>query len=801
MFGKLIYLLKINFRNLFAVRRFAFVNIIGLSIGLTVSLLILLYIRFETSFENFNPNAKDIYRVVTLNFQDGSIGASTPLALSDVLKRDFPEIDKVVGLMRTWGDLILNNERFVNLKGAVVEKDFFGMFNIPLRSGNPNTIFQSPFEAVVTTKMAAQMFGKDDPIGKTFEYENFTFTVAGLINPIPTNSILDFDYFLSDGFKYKYFTDLSERWYHFGLFTFITFKGGRSPEGFDNKLSGIEGRYYPDFMKNRHKFLIAEFKGSHLNPSLQGDLKTAVSPRYLWLLSFIALAVLVIACLNFMNITIADAARRSVETGIKKVNGASATTLIREFFTESALTVCLSLIISIYLVYLLLPNFNNLIEKTITFSLSDPILISGVIGFGILTALFSGLYPSIVLSRPSPMRVLLHNREGGKNKLTFQKSFIVLQYLITIILAITLFFIFKQISFMQKHDTGFDRSNLIAIPVNYLGNNGNERLNNSKIFIQDLESYESQYGYGKASLTEFVPGFGFRNLFKIYPEGNQFPDGFELLSCDVDDNFLDVFGLHIIQGRFFSKDYSTDYNDAVIINESAFKKLGWNSIEGKNVGLILKDNRKKVIGIINDINIESLQNPIGPMLYQFGRHHNYPGYITLRLNTDRKDESIELLNQRWSSLFPEIPFSFESIDDKYKAAYGEEKKLAKITGIFSILALLLSLLGIFALSAMESDKRIKEIGIRKINGAKVAEIISLLNFDIVKWILFSFLIAVPVALIIVSKWLQTFAYRTHIDWWIFAIIGIHVIVIALLTVSYQSWKAATRNPVEALRYE
>lgn len=799
--GKVKYFLRINIRNLFTIRKFAFVNIIGLSIGLTISLLILLYVRYETSFENFNPNAKNIYRIVTMNFQDGSTGASTPLALSDVLKRDYPEIDKVIGLMRTYGDLIVNDERFENLNGAVVENDFFEMFNIPLKSGNPYGISQSPFEAVVTTTMVNRMFGNADPIGKTFEYENFTFTITGIINPIPSNSIFDFDYFLSDGFRYKYFTDLSERWYHFGLFTFVTFKGDLAPEGFENKLTGIEGRYYPDFMKNRHKYFVTEFTGSHLNPLLKGDLKAAVSPRYLWLLSAIALGVLIIACLNFMNITIADAAKRNIETGIKKVNGASDVALIREFFTESALIVFVSLIISIYGVYLLLPSFNKLIEKVITFRLSDPLLIAGVIGFGILTAVLSGLYPSIVLSRPSPLRVLLYNREGGKNKLTFQKSFIVLQYFITIILGTTLIFILKQISFMQEHDTGFDRENLVAVPVNYLGNNGDERLKNSEIFIQSLETFQSQYGYGKASLTEFVPGFGFRNLFKIYPEGNQFQDGFELLSCDVDENFMDVFGLHIIQGRFFSKDYSTDNNEAIIINESALKKLGWNSIEGKNVGLIFKDNRKEVVGVINDINIESLQNPIGPMLYQFGRHHNYPGYITLRLDPDRINESIEFISQQWRSLFPGIPFSFESIEEKYRAAYGEEKKLAKITAIFSFLALLLSLLGIFALSSLESDKRIKEIGIRKINGAKVAEVVSLLNFDIVKWIFLSFLIALPAAFIIVSKWLQTFAYRTDMDWWIFVFAGILITVIALATFSWQSWRAARRNPVEALRYE
>jgi len=798
--GKFNYFLRIIIRNLFTYKKFAFVNIFGLSVGLTISLLILLYVRYETSFDDFNPNAKSIYRIVTKNFQDGSVGASTPLALSDVLKKDYPEVDKVIGLMRMQGNLKVDDERFENLNGAVVEKEFFELFNIPIKSGDPGTIFQDPFGAVITPELANKLFGSSDPAGRTFEYENFTFTVTGIVNPIPPNSIFNFDYFLSDSFRYRYFTDLSERWYHFGLMTFITFNGNQAPGGFEDKLSEIEERYYPDFMKNRHKYVLTGFKDSHLDTSLKGDIKPAVSPGYLWVLSAIAIGILIIACLNFMNITIANAAKRSIETGIKKVNGATAGMIIKEFFTESLIVVFVSLLISFYGVYLLLPGFNNLIEKNITINLSDPVLPGGVIGFGILTALISGLYPSIVMSRPSPGKVFLHNREGRKNNLTFQKSFIVLQYTITIILGIALLFIFKQISFMQKHETGFNKENLIAIPVNSLGNNGNERLNSATIFTQNLEKYQTQYGYGKASLTEFVPGFGFRNNFKIYPDVSTFPDGMELLSCDIDENFMDVFGLHIIQGRFFSKDYSTDY-ESIIINESALRKLGWNSVEGKNVGLIYKDNRKQVVGVINDINIESLQNPVGPMLFQFGRHHNYPGYIVLRLNPDKATESIEYIGQQWKSLFPDIPFSFESIEEKYKDAYGEEGKLAKITGIFSLVAILLSLLGIFALSALESDRRIKEIGIRKINGAKVTEVMTLLNMNIVKWIIIAFVIAVPAAMFAVHKWLLNFAYKTGLEWWIFVLVGVLVIFIALVTVSLQSWRAATRNPVEALRYE
>jgi putative ABC transport system permease protein len=797
--GKLSFFFRISIRNLFTNKKFAWINIIGLSVGVTVSLFILLYVRYETSFDSFNPEAKSIHRIVVKNIQDGTIGASTPLALSDVLKRDYPEIDKVIGLLTTYSDLKVGDERFENLNGTIAEKEFFKLFNFPLQTGNPGTLFEDPFEAVITRKLAEKLYGHVDPIGKTFEYENFTFTVAGIIKTIPSNSIFNFDYILSDKFRYKYFTDLDQRWYHFGLFTFVTFKEKSVPGGFEQKLSNIEKQYYPDFMKNRHNYLLTDFKGSHLNPSLVNDIIPGITPAYLWILSAIAIGILFIACLNFMNISIAYSARRNVETAIKKVNGATAANLIRDFFAELAFLVFCSLIISFFGVYLLLPAFNSLLEKNITVNLYDPIFWSGAVGFGILTILISGLYPSIFFAKQLPVKVLLHNKESHKNKITFQRSFVVIQFTITIVLAITQLFIFKQISFMQNHETGFDKKNLITISVRSLGE-GDDRMNKTNLLVQTLEKYQSQYGYGKASVTEFVPGFGFRNRFKIYPEGNTYSNGMELLSCDIDENFLNVFGLKILQGRFFSKDFSTDYN-ALIINESAYKKLGWKSLDGKNVGLFTKDNRKEVIGVVNDINIKSLQYPVEPIIYQYGRHHMYPGSITVRLNPDRKDESVDFIKKQWISLFPDIPFGFESIEEKYKSSYGAEKKLAKITGVFSLLALLLSLLGIFALSTLETEKRVKEIGIRKINGAKISNILAMLNRDLVKWMAVAYTIAIPVAYFAIEKWLQNFSYKTELSWWIFISAGLLVFGISLLTVTWQSWRAATRNPVEALRYE
>jgi putative ABC transport system permease protein len=763
-------------------------------------LLILLYIRYETSFDNFNPNAGKIYRIASENIQEGTMGATTPIALSDVLKKDYPEIDRVIGLMRTWEGIKVGKERFEDVNGAIVERDFFTLFNIPLIAGNQLSIFKDPFEAVVTSDFAGKIFGNVNAIGKTFEYENQHFTVTGLIRPMPSNSLFKLDFFLSDTYRYKTYTDLSQRWYEFGLFTFITFKGGSVPDGFEQRLTRIEKYYYPDFMKNRYNYRVIPFKGSHLNDSLENDLSPSVSPLYLWLLSAIALGILAIACLNFMNISISGSGKRNMETGVKKVHGATSGAIVRDVFFELTIVVLISLAISFLAVHLLLPFFNELVQREIAVNLSDPVFWVGILGFGLLTVLCSGLYPAIFFSRPAPVKMLLQKRNMVKGNITFQKGFVILQFTLTIILIITLFVLFRQISFLRRHDTGFAKENLVTIPVGLLGNDGNERMKQSAIFIASVENYEAQYGFGKASLTEFVPGFGFRNLFKLYPDAESADEGIEMLSCDVDENFLDVFGLKLLNGRFFSANYPTD-RDAILINESAFKKLGWISIDGKSIGLFSKENRKEVIGVVTDINVNSLQHPIRPMIYQFGRHHNYPGYLTVRIQQSKKKETIEFFRNRWTKLFPDIPFVFESIDEKFKTAYGEEERLTQIIGIFSILAILLSLMGIMALSGLESERRTKEIGIRRVNGAGVPIILSMLNRGFLKLVLMAFLIACPAGWYVCNRWLSHFAYHTEISSWIFAIAGFLTLAVASVTVSVQSYKAASRNPVECLKYE
>lgn len=794
------YFIKLSFRNLFKRKSFSIINIAGLTIGITASIFILLYVRYETSFDNHNPQAGNIYRIVEKQKQDGVIYAAAPQPLSVTLNRDFPEVEHAVGISNLTSDILVAEARYPQVSLAMTEKEFFTMFNFPLIMGDSDRVFRDANGAVITQSFAESVFGNADPLGKTMEIHGNSFEIRGICKNMPSNSLFPFDVMVSDLFRYKMLPNWDDRWWNGGLFTFVTFVNQQVPANFEDMLLNMQQKYYPDYLLNRHEHLVMPFKNSHLNPVILGDLKPAVSLLYMWILGSIAIAILIIACINFINISIAMATKRHVETGIKKVIGANTRFLIRSFLFEMGMLVFIGLVLSMLLIKTLFPYFNQLIDKDITLSFTDPMLWSGLILFGLLAIILSGLYPALYLSRPSPMQVFRTKGLNSRGNSTFQKSVVVLQFVITIALGTGLMFMFKQVNYMQNHELGFDKENLLILSARATGQNKAEQLKNTDLFIEKVKPYQARYQFSKASVTEFVPGFGYWNNFKVYPEGNFHDIGLELTSAAVDENFADVFKREMTMGRFFSGEIASDDN-TLIINEAAFKKFGWKDIENKYIGFHDKNNRVPVIGVINDIHISSLQHPIEPMIYRFGAKNNYPGFITFRVNPEQKPETINFFKSQWNQLFPEIPFESKWITDQFEAAYGEEKKLMSIMGIFAGLALFLSLLGIVALSVLFSERRIKEIGIRKVNGAKVREILVMLNGNFAQWIIIAFVVACPITWFAIRKWLENFAYKTPMHIWIFFLSGSIAMAIALLAVSWQSYRAANRNPVDALRYE
>ncbi|MCX6255253.1 MAG: hypothetical protein NTV31_12345 [Bacteroidia bacterium] len=446
-----------------------------------------------------------------------------------------------------------------------------------------------------------------------------------------------------------------------------------------------------------------------------------------------------------------------------------------------------------------LPLFQRLAERPLAGQENNIYVWIFTIGISLIVAIISGFIPGYTFSKVIPVKIIKSKNSFVRIHKGIHNGLLVSQFSLTIALIIVQFFIVRQISFMKNGDLGFNNDNLLAVDLRNSRMNDVDKFNKAKIYNSELEKQGASFGLLTGSITEDIPGYYFENSFTVNPIDSPV-DECLIISTAVDENFTKVFGINIVEGRFFSDKYSTD-NEAFIINETAMKQIGWKNIDGKFLKLKHEDSKCPVVGVMKDIHPTTLKEPIPPMLYRFGLQNNFPAFLTFRILPQYKNQIIALMKKNWETMFPETPFSYLNVRETYYKNYAEEQRLSKIIGIFALLAISLSLLGLFGLITFYSERRIKEIGIRKINGAKVTEILAMLNKDFFKWIVIAFFIACPFAWYAISKWLESFAYKTNLSWWIFALAGLMVSGIAMLTISWQSWRAATRNPVEALRYE
>jgi putative ABC transport system permease protein len=458
----------------------------------------------------------------------------------------------------------------------------------------------------------------------------------------------------------------------------------------------------------------------------------------------------------------------------------------------------ISLVVAVYLSILFLPWFNELSQRSLSINFNGKIIVY-ILLFGILTGVLSGIYPAFLFSKYRPIQMLRTRLTTSGNKTGFRKVFIIAQFLITILLITAQLFITRQVSFMKNHPLGFNEEDLISVPLHYTDEN--KRLAFAKLFVQTLEQEGSFKNIKGSTLSENVPGQFFSNRFAVVPEGSSPDDSKEMIVTSIDENFARVFSVSLVSGRIFSETITSDRTGNVLINETAAHKLGWTDPIGKRIRFKHEKDPVTIVGILKDINFRSLQTPVEPEVYRFAGENWLAGYLTFRLDHLNYQQTIKSMKTTWDKLAPGVPFQYTFVKDKYAESYREEERLAKTVGTFAMLAVFLSCLGLFAMIAFLSIRRTKEIGIRKINGARVVEVMLMLSVDFLAWVIIAFVIACPIAWFAMHSWLQNFAYRTELSWWVFALAGMIALGIAMLTVSWQSWKAATRNPVEALRYE
>ncbi len=802
------YLIQ-TIRDLRFNRGYFLINLLGLIIGIIAFTLIVFWIKAETSYDTFHTNANNIYRVDYLLYEEDVLeqhSAAGSKAIGKEMKNYFPEVLNYARFYRTES---LVKYGFEDGDEALKERDvlyaqssFFDLFSFPLARGKADSSILALDHAVITEETAWRYFGDIDPMGKVLKIDGAQeYVITGVVKSIPENSHFKFDILLSyENLIQRSRRNWDDSWWGADVYTYVLLAPGTDADALEAKLPQIPEDFLGDFMKRA--FFLMEFKLTkltdiHLHSRLKNELEINGNHRNVQALGIIALLVLLIAYINYLNLATSRSAERAFEVGIRKVSGALKKDLIFQFLTESALLNLIALLLSFSCVFLLLPFFKQVMQSPLQIDFLTLILLfiflflSGTIFTGSLSAIYSAQFvPSLVLKGKLPTG-------SGSWIMRLKNYLVVFQFAVSIILIIGTITIFRQVKFMLNHDLGFTPEGLVVIdgPRILQADSYESYLNNMEAFKEDIRTLSM---VSNVSSATSVPGKEIisTRVFGIPVEGRNTEKVIDMYY--VDHHFFDTYGLSFISGRGFGETMRED-SSHIIINESALAYFGFED-EVDAVGDILRSGSFEVtvLGVVRDFNQQSVKEEPGPI----GFFHQ-PGnqYYSLRANMSNVSTLISELERIWISHYPGNPFHYFFLDDFYKEQYKAEQRFSKLFLASSLLGIIIACLGLLGLSAFSITRRRKEIGIRKTNGASSSHVLVLLNKVFAVWVLIAFIIACPLAWIVMNKWLQNFAYKTELSWWIFALAGLLAILVALLTVSWQSWRAANKNPVESLRYE
>ena len=777
---------------------FGLLNIAGLSIGMAMSLLIIWYLQYHLSYNSHVPEKENIYRVVSKDRSNGTLSFGNPLPFAFFIAEDYPGVGEIAAMSpintfpATVGDLSLD------IRASATNGDIFKMLGSRFLVGSESSLSESG-NTVITRSCAQKLFGDTDPVGQLVSIKSYSgeilFTVSGIIDNPPANTDFIPEMYLS--WESMNPPDWKTKWWWGGTHVLAKLVNDKQKEDLEQKINTILERHQADFINGRYDYQLIPLSESHFRTDIGNPLNAPVSSVLLWILGIVAGFIIVVACINFINLSIGQSERNAKETGISKVLGASRNGLLSNYLVVTLLKVSIALILAIILVsYLKTPferltlinNFNVYSNHTIWFVLLGMMLVSG---------LLSGLYPAFLISRSNPVALLSTGSRNKKTGNTFRKILAISQFTIAIILIISSLFIFKQISFLKHHGLGFNKKGLLAVDISSLDNNSGNLENKARLFEQEILKRSEQNGISKIAAMEAIPGSVYRNGFTVFNPDNE--NSYTAVSVGIDESYAGLLEQPILEGRNFSAEIASDAG-AVLINETLKKMLGWETVEDKHLSLFSKDYKIPVIGVFKDVNIGSLKQAVPPMIYRY-KENAYPEYVVFRINPGFENTAMATIKTEWDKLFEGERLEWFFVADKFEMMYGNEERISKIIGAFCLIAVLLSCFGLLASVSFSVVRRTKEIGIRKVNGAGTGEVVSILNCDFIKWVAVAFVIATPIAYYAMNRWLENFAYKTGLSWWIFIFAGVLALGIALLTVSFQSFKAATRNPIESLRYE
>ncbi len=792
----MIKLLKNSFRK---EKGFGLLNIFGLAVGMSMSLLIIWYLQYQISFESHIPQVGKIYRLVSKDKNNGQLSFGNPLPMAHTFQTDYPGLGEIAAMSFPFSYPVTVGSSKFNINATAATENIFAMLNLQFSAGSGNTALAEPGSSVISQSCAKRLFGQKNPVGQTFNVDVYNgkllFTVVGIIKDPPLNSEFQTEIYLS--WKTMNPPDWQKNWWWTGTHILVKALTDGQKTDIEQKMNTILSRHEAPYINGRFDFQLIPMKGSHFRTDIEEPMIPPVSARLLWILFMVATFIIVVACINFVTLAIGQSERSSKETGISKILGASRTGLAFNFFIVTFQKAVLASGIAFVLTIFLARPFQELSNMKADNPFSEPVMWMVLLGMVLVSGLLAGLYPALVISRPKPIELLSNRKNRGSAPGIFRKILVAVQFSIATILIMGVLFISKQITFMKNHDLGFNKNALVALDISSLDGGVEIWRRKAAIIEQEVSKEAIQNGIESMGATESIPGIGCRNGFTVYNPDNL--EAYTTNSIGIDEDFSQVLELPVLEGRNFSKDLASD-REAILINETLKRKLGWSSIENKQLFLFSKDYKVNVIGVFKDMNINSLAQNIAPMIYRY-KENSYPQYIAFRVKEGQNSQAMALIKSEWEKISDGKPFSAFSVADRFNSMYENEERLSKIIGAFCLIAVVLSCFGLLAYVAMSVSQRTKEIGIRKVNGARISEVMTMLNRDFVKWVVIAFGFATPIAFYAMHKWLENFAYKTELSWWIFALAGILALGIALITVSWQSWRAATRNPVEALRYE
>jgi putative ABC transport system permease protein len=793
--------LKFAFRNLSLQKGNSILNLLGLVTGITAFILIVCWIQSEMSFDNFHQDKENIYRVDFKLFEEDKLelySAAAVPAVGPELKHHFPEVKEYTRFSRVEGVISYEDVHFKETDVFYAEPSFFSMFTFPLLKGANDTSLLAVNTAVLSQSAATRYFGQTDPIGKVITLNGKDkYAVRGVAKDAPSNSHIKFQILLS----YQNLINQNE-WFNSGwlganFYTYVRLAPGTNVKSLENKIPQLPEKFIGDFMKRayfRVEFTLRKLGDIHLNSALNNELSVNGSLRSITFLGIIALMVLLIAYVNYINMTTSQAMERAAEVGVRKILGAMKRQLVGQFITEAMLLNGIAVVISVVAGFFLAPVFNQVFGTMIHLKIFTLAILSVILLT--VAVLLTGLIPALYLSNFVSTAVIKGKGQTGTNQMSiFKNAMVLFQFAISIILIAGTILINRQLHFVEQQDLGINIDRVLVVE-------GPQSIDDQN-YTQQLQAFKSemlqQSEVVNMTVSSCIPGkeITWNPVYGKLVNGTNTEKKIDMIG--IDEDFMSIYGLKLVAGRNFEQPYQKVINQ-LIVNESAVKYLGFKDAEDA-IGKELTSSDQgsaHIIGVVHDFNQRSLKQLPEPIAFS---NAPWNQYFSLKVKQGNLGRLIPMLEKTWNQQFPGNPIHYFFLQDYYNDQYRDDQQFGQFFQLFSLLAILIACMGLLSMSSYTISLRTKEIGVRRVNGARIGEILVLLNKDFVKWVILAFIIASPIAWYTMHQWLENFAYKTELSWWIFALAGILALGIALLTVSWQSWKAATRNPVEALRYE